>query len=505
MMQSGSLFLHPLFYRFFPYFSSFRFPSLWRCVFALFILIPCALIWNDLITDNEERNKLLKRFIIVALACIVLGFALSIIASIELNKSGSSEMLFYSEAFLITAVLSGLYITILAKKENVKPTVFNACILLVCIIEVLTFQYRSFPITIGITSANDMSQTSEYLRNKSLVDNRVKSLEFKDAKRTDFQDTAPVYISNLSIIYQRTLDETGYMGNYIFSDTEKYWNSVNRMITTQDPTAFFTNNIVTPRETSLDAWLSNPFESPAAIFANKKGNGEPLNIEATPIFNTGLQFRMDSNTQAIIENPYPFNLSDSSSKWRKITIIADTGGENTNATIRFICDGTNIAQQYSGTISSAQAMQGVDIYFPTDYNPYNDITVEFSNTVKILNCYYSVGERMNSDKYVQIESFTPDKMIIDVNAPTDGYLVIRQSWNKGWEAIVNGSPAGIEKVSGLFRGIYLHPGKYTVELDFKPWDFYVGAAVTIAYWLLVILLCVFYAAKSIKKAMMPRI
>jgi hypothetical protein len=499
MMQSGSLFLHPLFYRFLPLFSNLRFPSLWRCIFALFILIPCGIIWNDLITDNEECKKLLKRFITIALSFMIIGFALSIIASIIQNQSVSNELLFYSEAFLITTVLSGLYIAILAKKDNIKPTVFSALILLVCIIEVLTFQYKSFPITIGITSPNDMSQASVYLSNKYLVNNRVKSLEFKDAKHTAFRgsDPASFYQCNLNIIFQRTLDEAGYFGNYIFIDTDRYWNSVNRMITTQNPTAYFTNNIITYQETSLDTWLSNPFESPAAIFANTKGSGEPLNIEATPIFKTDLQFKMDSNIKATIENPYTFNLSDSYSKWRKITIIADTGGNNTNVTIQFICSATNITKQYSGVLSSTQAMQGVDIYFPIDYNPYDNIILKYGSACKILKCYYSVGERMSSDIYTYVESFTPDKIVIKANAPTDGYLVIRQSWNKGWKATVNGSPAVIEKVSGLFRGIYLHPGEYTVELDFKPWDFYVGAAVTVTFWILLILLCIFCAMKTL--------
>ena len=71
-----------------------------------------------------------------------------------------------------------------------------------------------------------------------------------------------------------------------------------------------------------------------------------------------------------------------------------------------------------------------------------------------------------------------------VEAGTDGYLVLLDSFYPGWRASVDGAPAQILRANYAFRAVRVPPGKHIVEFQFKPKSFYLGLVIScIAFFL----------------------
>ena len=78
------------------------------------------------------------------------------------------------------------------------------------------------------------------------------------------------------------------------------------------------------------------------------------------------------------------------------------------------------------------------------------------------------------DGSAQIISETPDHVILSVQMKTAGMVVLADLWNKGWKAILNGSPAPILRANHVVRGVIVPPGNSTLEFRFAPESFAVG-------------------------------
>lgn len=59
-----------------------------------------------------------------------------------------------------------------------------------------------------------------------------------------------------------------------------------------------------------------------------------------------------------------------------------------------------------------------------------------------------------------------------------GVLVLAQAWYPGWEASVDGLPAEVFPVDGVFQGVALEPGTHEVTLYFSPVEFKYGLALS---------------------------
>ncbi len=66
------------------------------------------------------------------------------------------------------------------------------------------------------------------------------------------------------------------------------------------------------------------------------------------------------------------------------------------------------------------------------------------------------------------------KIRASTDAPT--LLVVSESLLRNWKATVNGAPSPIARVDGALIGVPIAPGESTVELSYRPDDFYIGLA-----------------------------
>ena len=60
-------------------------------------------------------------------------------------------------------------------------------------------------------------------------------------------------------------------------------------------------------------------------------------------------------------------------------------------------------------------------------------------------------------------SYRNTEIVIEVDAPGGGILVLNDVWHPWWRASVDGKPAEILKANVLFRAVVVPPGKHTVR------------------------------------------
>ena len=81
---------------------------------------------------------------------------------------------------------------------------------------------------------------------------------------------------------------------------------------------------------------------------------------------------------------------------------------------------------------------------------------------------------------------SPENVLIDVEAPAPSIVVVRTSFDEGWEATIDGEPAAVMPVDGFLQGVAVTAGKHRVRLTYRDdavtWGLGLGATA----WLLVV-------------------
>jgi len=74
-------------------------------------------------------------------------------------------------------------------------------------------------------------------------------------------------------------------------------------------------------------------------------------------------------------------------------------------------------------------------------------------------------------------AWTPNRILIEAEGP--GRLVISELSYPGWQARLNGVERELEQGADPLRSLSLPAGVQQVELFFRPWTVYAGAAITL--------------------------
>ncbi len=78
----------------------------------------------------------------------------------------------------------------------------------------------------------------------------------------------------------------------------------------------------------------------------------------------------------------------------------------------------------------------------------------------------------------------PGEYVFDVQAGSEGFLVLNEPFYPGWHAYMNNRPIIIHRTNYLFQGIELPQGSYTVKFEYKPGIFYTGLKISITMFIL---------------------
>jgi hypothetical protein len=80
----------------------------------------------------------------------------------------------------------------------------------------------------------------------------------------------------------------------------------------------------------------------------------------------------------------------------------------------------------------------------------------------------------------------PERIAVEVSAPTPSILEVGEHYDRGWRARVDGKPAPTLAVDGAILGAVVPAGRHSVELRFRPAGFLEGIAVALAALLFLI-------------------
>jgi hypothetical protein len=72
----------------------------------------------------------------------------------------------------------------------------------------------------------------------------------------------------------------------------------------------------------------------------------------------------------------------------------------------------------------------------------------------------------------------PNRVVIRVEAPAGGWLLLSDSWYPGWRASIDGAPTESYAADGAFRAVWVPAGSSSVVWQYQPASFRIGVAVT---------------------------
>lgn len=73
---------------------------------------------------------------------------------------------------------------------------------------------------------------------------------------------------------------------------------------------------------------------------------------------------------------------------------------------------------------------------------------------------------------------SPARLVFKVDKTRPAVLVIADAWYPGWHATVDGAPAEVVRVDGVFRGVELGEGEHDVILEYVPTMLHWGIAIS---------------------------
>ena len=73
-----------------------------------------------------------------------------------------------------------------------------------------------------------------------------------------------------------------------------------------------------------------------------------------------------------------------------------------------------------------------------------------------------------------------DRLELSVSAREPGWLVVSEAFDPGWQATVDGERVPLRRANGLFRALWLEPGRHRVGMVYRPWAARMGALATVA-------------------------
>ncbi|RYZ74623.1 MAG: hypothetical protein EOP91_01880 [Lysobacteraceae bacterium] len=91
----------------------------------------------------------------------------------------------------------------------------------------------------------------------------------------------------------------------------------------------------------------------------------------------------------------------------------------------------------------------------------------------------SFAEPLKWSQRVRLARYRPDRFVVDVDAPSAGYLVIPMHYRNGWTARVQGIPRPIKLVGGVMPAIAIQQGPASVEMRYLPPRLLLGSILTL--------------------------
>ncbi|KKQ54504.1 MAG: hypothetical protein US75_C0040G0001, partial [Candidatus Woesebacteria bacterium GW2011_GWC1_38_13] len=116
----------------------------------------------------------------------------------------------------------------------------------------------------------------------------------------------------------------------------------------------------------------------------------------------------------------------------------------------------------------------------TSLEHYGPKTVILENKPNILpEEFTGVIDDFRKDNPVEIINYEDQKVEIEADIKTHGFLVLSDSFYPGWKVRIDGTEGKILRANYLVRAVELDPGKHKVEFYYDPVSFRVGLIISL--------------------------
>jgi Bacterial membrane protein YfhO len=103
---------------------------------------------------------------------------------------------------------------------------------------------------------------------------------------------------------------------------------------------------------------------------------------------------------------------------------------------------------------------------------------------------YIAGFDPSRNGTIKLTSYAPDRLTYESNSQSDQLAVFSEVWygpDKGWEAYIDGQPAQIIRANYILRAMNVPAGRHSIEMVFRPKNFYRGEAISMITSFLIVL------------------
>jgi len=69
---------------------------------------------------------------------------------------------------------------------------------------------------------------------------------------------------------------------------------------------------------------------------------------------------------------------------------------------------------------------------------------------------------------IKVRTYTPDRIVLDVSAPGDAFMVLSMAWSPYWKARVDGTARPIVRADHALMGLPVEPGDRAIVLTYEP-------------------------------------
>lgn len=137
-----------------------------------------------------------------------------------------------------------------------------------------------------------------------------------------------------------------------------------------------------------------------------------------------------------------------------------------------IPDRTSLVGRWSSVPDTQSALAAV---LAPGFDAGTDATVEGAGLPPSPGASGTIG----SSAYLEE---TPERVVVTVDATRPGLLVVRNAWDRGWSATVDGRPAEVLVADALFQGVRVPAGSHEVRLTYRDPTIGAGLALSALAW-----------------------
>ncbi|MEK9148434.1 MAG: YfhO family protein [Candidatus Desantisbacteria bacterium] len=76
----------------------------------------------------------------------------------------------------------------------------------------------------------------------------------------------------------------------------------------------------------------------------------------------------------------------------------------------------------------------------------------------------------------KIIKYEPNRVVIDVDTASDGFIFLSDTYYPGWRASIDGKKTKLYRANYCFRAVRVEKGHHLIEMKFLPKSFVIGLA-----------------------------